>query len=68
MYGLHLRLHSWQVEILAVDHPWRALDDLCCGKNLFTNETFDDRIAYLEFFRCLSRVTQPSCLWNGSMW
>lgn len=53
MDGLHSRLHLWQVEILLVDHPWRALDNLRCRKNLFTNEASDDRIANLEFFRCL---------------
>src|SRR3954447_25688575 len=53
MYGLHLHLHSWQAEILPVDHPGCALDDLCCGKNLFTDKTSDDRIAHLEFFRRL---------------
>jgi hypothetical protein len=53
MYGLHFRLHNWQVKISSVDDPWRALDNLRCGKNLFTNEASDDRIAYLEFFRCL---------------
>ena len=53
MYGLHLCLHGWQVEILSIDDPWRALYNLRCRKNLFTNETFDDRIAHLEFFRRL---------------
>src|SRR3954454_21888701 len=53
MYGLHFRLHNWQVKIVSVDDPWCALDNLRCGKNLFTNETSDDRIAYLELFRRL---------------
>jgi len=25
MYGLHLCLNGWQLEIFAIDHPWRAL-------------------------------------------
>jgi hypothetical protein len=53
MYGLHFRLHNWQVKVFSVDDPWRALDNLRCGKDLFTNEASDDRIAYLEFFRRL---------------
>ena len=59
MYGLHLCLHGWQLEIFAIDHPWRALYHLRCRKNLFPNETFDDRIADVEFFRCLLLCYPP---------
>ena len=36
-----------------MNHPWRALNDLRRGKNPFTDETSDDRIAHFEFFRRL---------------
>jgi hypothetical protein len=47
MDGLHLCLHGWRIKILSVNHPWRTVYDLGCGKNAFTDETFDDGIAHL---------------------
>ena len=53
MHGLHLCLHGWQVQVLSFNDPWRVLYNLRCRKNVFPDETFDDRVAHFEFFRCL---------------
>ena len=61
MHGLHVCLDSWQVQVLSLNDPWRVLYDLHCLKNVFPDETFDDRIADFEFFRC-SLLDYPAIL------
>jgi quercetin dioxygenase-like cupin family protein len=61
MDGMHLRLHGCQLEVLPIDDPRRTLYDLCCRKDLFADETFDNCIAHGKKF-CRLLLCYPAIL------